>query len=167
MVEEITLTSLAYGKMMDFATLHAPREVIGVCAGIKENIDVTISEVYPMNVGSNSYVELTDENYEEIPVFLASLRAKNPQLQLIGWFHSHPFGGAHSIYMSRTDIAYHKNAQQFFGEWLSLILDPYEQHNASLSYGVKAFTLQLKGFWRFKTMRPVQIPVTILRSEYE
>jgi proteasome lid subunit RPN8/RPN11 len=160
MLQKILIKRLAYENMMNFAKENIKTEVIGLLFGnfLKDTIESCIVEsTVPMRTGSHIYAEFMDSDYEIMGLEIKK-HAKINQ-SLIGWFHSHPFGGTQSLYMSSTDKLFHANAMRIYPDWLALVLDPFRINDKKTYRGIKGFIITLeKKFWGI-SKKVIEMPI--------
>ena len=139
----IVVKQKAYEEMMDFAKTHPNNEVIGILFGTYKDDGeeyCIVESAIPMRTGSHDYVEFNDSDYETMGREIKN-HDKLGQI-LIGWFHSHPFGGQRSLFMSKTDRIFHANAMRLYPKWIALVLDPHRVDDRNTFKGIKGFVIR-------------------------
>ncbi|MHA1520211.1 MAG: hypothetical protein ACTSRK_08515 [Promethearchaeota archaeon] len=135
---KIRISSSAQQIMMEFAESSPSREVLGVIFGfVNDQEEVCITKAHPFRVGQKHEVQFIDEDYERVYPLIKSHEAEG--LIWLGWFHSHPFKGGDHIYMSKTDIKYHSNAQNGNPNWTAIVINPHQCQDPNTFHGMRAF----------------------------
>ncbi len=160
MLQKIIIKRSAYQSMMDFAKHNSNNEVIGLIFGnfVKQPaVTCIVESAVPMRTGSHVYAEFLDSDYEIMGLEIKKHAEANQSL--VGWFHSHPFGGSRSLYMSATDRLFHSNAMKIYQDWVALVLDPFRINDKKTYRGVKGFIISIeKKFWGF-IKKDLEIPI--------
>jgi proteasome lid subunit RPN8/RPN11 len=131
--------------MMTYARTHVPAEVLGLIFGGVIGDALVVREAEPFRVGTHTGVAFVDEDYERAVPLVHQAAARGNEW--VGWFHSHPFGGKGSLYLSAVDIAHHRPAQRQNPLWTALVLDPLRLDDSTTTRGLKAFRLDLGKRW--------------------
>jgi len=110
----------AYLSVFNHAMSHLENEIGGFLFGKIKNKQLLIQAAFPgKKSGSSVHVEI--DNLDMIQA-IEYMNEKNPNLKLIGWYHSHPGMGAH--FFSQTDVNTQFKYQLFFPEAIGIVIDP-------------------------------------------
>ena len=106
-----------------FSIPHGGAEIGGILLGMREGLQMTILNYVPLDCehAFGPSFTLSPTDLDRLSVLLEEARRNSPDLQPIGWYHSHTRSG---IFLSEVDLEIHK---RFFpAPWhIALVLKPH------------------------------------------
>jgi len=106
-----------------FSLPHGGVEIGGILLGRREAIQTTILNYVPLDCehASGPSFTLSPKDFARLAVLLEEARTNPPDLQPVGWYHSHTRSG---IFLSEADLEIHK--RYFPAPWqIALVLKPH------------------------------------------
>ncbi len=141
--------------------LEESEEVMGICMGKNaSNGDILVQKALPITHGDRVEVGLSDEIHDDLKKL--SVKYKENDLFIVGWYHSHPGWG---LFFSDTDIKNHlffqkKQTPQAFGIVFDHTLMGKEGNLGFEVYRLKTFKKGVDKDY-VKVVYEVEIPNTL------
>ena len=150
--------------VMKFADPSEPfgnwREVYGVLGGRIHIGTCYITDCKTMNIGTQTDVGFTTQNYIDAALFEEELRKKDERQHLVGWFHSHFIG----LEYSGVDIMNHLGWQNDNNPFaIGLVFDP--QHLSKENPGFAILKLKDYNLGDISPVESVDFVITIPKDE--
>lgn len=124
-LKTVTLDPRVAARLFLAQAKHPRNEVGGLLLGRARGERLEVARiVMTRRVGNAVHIQFTAADFER-----AHTMAERLDLLVVGWAHGHPTYGA---FLSSTDIRHQSQSQEFYPDYVALVIDPFKRHGIDM-----------------------------------